>query len=936
MSSQIVITGGVLLGLWPFGAEEPGAQNVGSLRGETAVDASSSTVKADSDRARQHYARFLELESGADPAMRSIALRRLGDLTLERAESRLLDDGMGPAVLADLDQAESLYRSFVAEFPDDDAVGRVLYQLARALDLKGQTDSSLLTLETLARRAEASADENEAAMLSEAQFRRGEGLFAARNWAAAEQAYKAVMTAKPASAFLEQATYKHGWSLFKQGRHEESLESFFAILDHRVAVDETGESNLDSMDRPVRELVDDTLRAVCIGFAYMDGPASLNPYLASRGSTPYERLVYVRLGELYLEQERYQDAAETYRAYVNANAGDRYAPEMQILVIQAFEAGDFPALVLEGKTEYVERFGSRSDYWQSHDWNEMTVARDYLRTSLGELGRHFHATAQESEDPADYAAASRWYEDWLVAFPEDPEAPETHFLLAELRFEAGQYESAAVAYEHTAYGYVDHDRSAEAGYAALLAWRRQTETDPEGPWRMQGIDSALRFAATFPQHENAASVQTVASEELFELGQLEQAAAAAQDLLAMSEGGIQDSHRKTALLVLGHASFDLGEFAVAESAYTQSLNYLEDDEQTASVRERLAASIYSQASAVAATDPAMAVEHYQRVRFAVPESAIAATADYDAAILLMQTDRWQLAAESMADFRQRYPDHELQDQVTVNLATAWLESGDKDAAAGELVRVSRLASEDPEVRRAALWQAVELYTETGDEAQARVGWIDYVERFPQPRDPAMEARNALVELYKKQGDAQGTIKWLNAIVAADREAGSAASGRSKSLAAHATLELSEPDRQAFEMLTLDAPLEKSLARKKAMMETVLAGYADAAEYGISEVTTQATFRVAQIYRDFGTALMDSERPSDLDEAALEEYEFLLEEQAFPFEEQAIAVHRKNADRARDGVYDEWVAASFDHLAELVPGRYARQEKGERLVRLASH
>ena len=74
-------------------------------------------------------------------------------------------------------------------------------------------------------------------------------------------------------------------------------------------------------------------------------------------------------------------------------------------------------------------------------------------------------------------------------------------------------------------------------------------------------------------------------------------------------------------------------------------------------------------------------------------------------------------------------------------------------------------------------------------------------------------------------------------------------------------------------------------------------------------------------------------PPELGPLELEQYEILLEEQAYPFEEQAIALHEANVARTRDAVYDEWVVASFDRLAELMPGRYARMEEGERVVDL---
>jgi hypothetical protein len=55
---------------------------------------------------------------------------------------------------------------------------------------------------------------------------------------------------------------------------------------------------------------------------------------------------------------------------------------------------------------------------------------------------------------------------------------------------------------------------------------------------------------------------------------------------------------------------------------------------------------------------------------------------------------------------------------------------------------------------------------------------------------------------------------------------------------------------------------------------------------------------------------------------------LLEEQAFPFEEKAIDIHETNANRAYEGVYDEWVQKSFNALKKLQPIRYAKNERSE--------
>ena len=97
------------------------------------------------------------------------------------------------------------------------------------------------------------------------------------------------------------------------------------------------------------------------------------------------------------------------------------------------------------------------------------------------------------------------------------------------------------------------------------------------------------------------------------------------------------------------------------------------------------------------------------------------------------------------------------------------------------------------------------------------------------------------------------------------------------------------------------------------------------------MTTAATFRLGEVYQQFSKDLMDSERPKDLDQAALEQYDLLLEEQTFPFEEKAIELYEANASRTVDGVYDEWVGRSFEALAKLMPGRYAKTERSENVV-----
>jgi hypothetical protein len=97
------------------------------------------------------------------------------------------------------------------------------------------------------------------------------------------------------------------------------------------------------------------------------------------------------------------------------------------------------------------------------------------------------------------------------------------------------------------------------------------------------------------------------------------------------------------------------------------------------------------------------------------------------------------------------------------------------------------------------------------------------------------------------------------------------------------------------------------------------------DYRVGEVTAGATYYMAEVYYGFNRALMESERPTNMKAAALQEYELDLEETAFPFEEKAIGVHEKNLELVRSGINNAWVEKSLAKLALLMPARYAKPE-----------
>jgi len=912
--------------LWPFGDEPPGEETIGSLEEQQVEVEPAGPIPGSNRLARENYRRFLELAD--DDPLKAEAMRRLADLELEASEAAELSANAEAIEQLGYDNAIELYSKLLESYPDYARNDLVLYQLARAYESAGRQEEALTVLNELV------TAWPDTVHFHEAQFRRGEMLFVLKRYAEAEEAYRTLAEGGPETGFFQQALYKLGWSRFKLAMHEESLAPFFGLLDLKIAPGaEDREAMLDGLSRAESELVADTFRVLSISFSYMEGAASIDAYLDEHESPHYAYVVYENLGDLYLEKERYDDAAATYRAFVERDALHARAPHLLVRVVDAYREGGFPSLVLEAKEEFVERYGMDAPWWAERDRAGHEAVAGFVKSSLTDLARYYHARAQEEGETADYQRAARWYRKYLDYFPGEEDSAKTHFLLAEILFESGDYRAATDAYEATAYGYTFHDQAAEAGYAALLAYRRHEESleaEARAAWHERSLDSALRFAATFPDHPETGAVLTTVAEDLFGQARFEEAIAVAGEVVAKLPP-VDPALEETAWRVMAHAHFDLGRYAEAESAYLElrARTDRQDAEAVAEIRKRIASSIYKQGEiARDGGDPEAAVGHFLRVGTVVPAAAVRETAEYDAAAVLIAMQAWDRAAGVLETFRRDYPDSERADEVTRRLAVVYMESGRKGRAASEFRRIAVAGSTAPEMQREALWQAADLYQETGSPAEESAVLADIVQRFPAPVAEAVEARQRLADLAGEAGDAPGRQRWLEAIVRADAGAGAGRTERTKFLAAKASLELAEPKRRSFAAVLLTHPLKESLAAKKAIMEELLDAYGKAADYGVAEVTTAATFRIAEVYHRFSRDLMDSERPAGLDELELEQYEILLEEQAFPFEEKSIELHEVNAARTSDGVYDEWVRRSFEELATLMPARYAKAEKTE--------
>jgi len=918
------------------GCSSTGSDTLGSLKGKSIVIEKDAPVEGNINTAIKTYEEIIR--DGGKANLNEKALRRLGDLEMQRID-RMFENNEGHLVDNNsYNKAINAYQNLLTRYPNYADRETIVYQLARAYEHNDRLDKSIKALKIFIR------DYPNSPRNEEVSFRLGELLFQEARYREAEIAYNNIIgRGRHNNKYYEQALFKYAWSIYKQDRCIDSLAPFFSMLDLKLASN-IAPSKLEKMDYISRsdiELVNDSFRAINLCLSMQKDPDALHNYLKKKPYRSYEFILYNKLAELYLKQERESSAALIYASFFNRSEWHPHALILHDKSINIFTNFKSKDIIIQAKKEFVQRYDILSDhldkthhndyerYLVKSDIESMYKVQSRLKVHLLDIAKYHHANAQKTDSLIDYQEATNWYRLYLKHFPQSKEAPQVNFLLAETLFEDKLYDEAAREFERAAYEYGRHENAAEAGYAALVAYTEQdkllTGKDKKA-WNQSSLQSALSFARIFYKDSRAPAVLAKAAHELYERHNYDDAVRAAETILhRYPNSDIQN--RRTALIVLANTQFERSNYEISELLYTELLNLApaEDPLQTELI-ERLAASIYKQAEHFRAQGAiSSAIDEFKYLIDVAPNASIRPVAEYDIATTFIIMDNWKEAAKHLEAFKENYPDHELTQNIDEKLAIAYIRLEDPLKAA-EALRDIVANADSPEAKRDALWQAATLLEKAGEKHKAATTYNAYAEMFPEPLEPSIEALYKAGLMHKAVGRDNYYRIQLDKIYEADAKGGPQRTNRTRYLAAQAAFELAEPHFERYEKVQLVEPIRKNMQLKNQLMKQALKAYNKAAELGVAEYTTAAAFRIADMYTDFSLKLMDSDRPTNLDEEEMEQYELMLEEQAFPFEEQAIELHETNIKRmTENGLFDQWISNSINSLAELMPAQYSRKE-----------
>ena len=704
------------------------------------------------EQVREAYRKYIDKASGEDVS-RHRALTRLAELELELSNSLLKDSSKDEDVTTDytgsLNRTIKLLEDSLVNYPSARDNDKVLYQLAQAYDQTGRYEDSISTLLRL------TGEYPTSLFYPEAQFRLGETYFVRGNYISAEDAYTEVVLTPGGEKFYEKALFKRGWTRYKQQFYDEALDDYFSAFKHHRFAPESQLSDTE------KSQYNEYFRAIALSFTYMPS-GSIQSTLAQQTSFDRHYKVYEVMSDIFIQQERFSDAAKILEEYTKSYQANAETPKAELKIIAAWQSGGFTGRLASAIENFYIRYNPGSNYWKkvSND-NTRKLVDENLRKYIVQLSSFSHENYQKKRKQSDYNKAKLWYDRYLSHYKSYAQQDHIFTRYAELLISADQLEPSLQYFALAAYdGEIILDKKSAYSTISISSElvKRSKRSNDRNKWLNQHLTYALRFVELYPKDTRTENIALSASQLAFNAKQYDRAISIANYI----PDSASEKSRFEANNVKARSFLELNEYSDAESVYSELLNSRYTNKKTSKqINNSLALAIYRQAEAAKKdANLDIALNHFVRIGEIVPDSDLAPTGLYDAIALSMNNKQWDRSVALIERFKDRYPRHEKISDVSKNLSVAYLNSNQKDKAAKEFEKLANL-EQDQEVKRAALWQAAELYEDKKDYQGAVRTYRTFAHTYDRPYEQNMEAMFKLSDLYKKNWRSAKTLFLAN-------------------------------------------------------------------------------------------------------------------------------------------------------------------------------
>jgi cellulose synthase operon protein C len=280
-------------------------------------------------------------------------------------------------------------------------------------------------------------------------------------------AYKKVLE-RPQDRNYNLALYKVAWAYYRASRYPEAIKNFWELVEwsdkERVR---TGKGS---------ELRTEAIQYLGIAFAYDDWNENQIPDVKEGMPSGIERVqdsklipqdrawtseVYYQVGYIFFDEAKYPEAVQIWQIALRRWPLNPRAPEIQNMIAQAHTRHNEPELAIEARAK-LSNYGQGTDWWEANKDHplEQRNAEKLAEEVLIATAIVYHQRAQnlrrqcvENKDvnlctlaQESYGLAAKTYREYIRRYPNNPQAYELQYNLADALYWSQNYEEAAREY----------------------------------------------------------------------------------------------------------------------------------------------------------------------------------------------------------------------------------------------------------------------------------------------------------------------------------------------------------------------------------------------------------------------------------------------------------------------------------------------------------
>lgn len=792
----------------------------------------------------------------------------------------------------------SRFKVLKERFRKDKSSDAIYYTLGIVFDEVGKFDEAVTVFEELVK------EFPESEYSIEVNFRLGELYFDSNQMGEAIEAYGRVVNFTD-SVFYEKALYKLGWIYYKLDNFSKTVDTFMALLDRKW-----GEGLAEN------GLTDEAIYCMVNYMSRYNNLDQAIGYFESKGIRIYTPVVLARLGDLFLEQVRYEPAVSVLKHLAEAFPDVPSRPFTCERLASVYEQMGDESKSDAIRWELVNQHNPQTRWYEKNCKVDCGKIDQLVSKTLVDISKKDNYRGKKEGNINYIMNAIKGYRLFLSSYPKLPEAKVVNLLLAEALFEAQMYAVAVSEYEKAAQMYPAGAERGEIAYTILIADEIMLLKGGEG--RDVVVNSASQILDTYRG-------------DLNECGKLNSAIFKLADMLAQT--GSYDKARdilgpmlkgKDAIVAYQKtAEFFIMEnnFIAAEGIFLKLLG--QSDEPR--FKEELARVRYKIAEEQEATGRHKdAIEMFGKAFDTYPGSKIGEASLLKQGSLYIKTRDFGQLKKAANRLAKAYPASTGGVALLIE-GGKFMEKEDPSEAITMYESASFMAMDASDGKKLILAAAM-LAEEIKNYKKGKELFARYLTLATPGSEEEADVRLMLAQCLIMSDETEKGLENINSVIK------TAGKGNDR-IVARGRLMFAKIKQSSYLSVKLVQPLEETLKKKTLLLEALILDYSQIIKYKVPELQPEIYFQMGGTLENFKDSLINAEKPGDMTAQELEEYNFLLEEKSYPYEEQAVKAYEKSLQASRKHkVWNEWASKSIKKLADLRPALYKR-EPGEKTMKL---